>query len=63
MGWYEGGNKNMAKIIHKDNQENVYVFITLIVLSVITFRQITIIERKRKEITAALMEPYDPEIL
>lgn len=63
MGWYEGGNKNMAKIIHKDNQENVYVFIALIVLSVITFRQITIIERKRKEITAALMEPYDPEIL
>lgn len=63
MGWYEGGNKNMAKIIHKDNQENVYVFIALIVLSVITFRQITIIERKRKEITAALMEPYDPNIL
>ncbi|WP_271853799.1 hypothetical protein [Planococcus maritimus] len=53
----------MAKIIHKDNQENVYIFLTLIVLSIITFRQITIIERKRKEITAALMEPYDPNIL
>lgn len=53
----------MTKIMHKDNQEHVYGFIVLIVLSIITFRKIERIENKRKEITAALMEPYDPEIL
>jgi len=53
----------MAKIISKDNQENVYLFILLFVLSIVTFRKIKRIENKRKEVTSALMEPYDPNIL
>lgn len=50
-------------IVSKDNQENVYLFISLFVLSIVTFRKIKRIECKRKEVTAALMEPYDPNIL
>ncbi|MBU9675026.1 hypothetical protein KQ939_08995 [Planococcus sp. CP5-4] len=53
----------MTKIVSKDNQENVYLFILLFVLSVITLRKIKTIEHKRKEVTSALMEPYDPNIL
>lgn len=53
----------MAKIISKDNQENVYLFILLFVLSVVTLRKIKRIENKRKEVTAVLMEPYDSNIL
>lgn len=53
----------MPKVVRKDNQENVHLFILLFVLSVITFRKIEKIERARNEITANLMEPYDPNIL
>jgi|GEM_PF-3610333 len=53
----------MTKIVSKDNQENVYLFILLFVLSVITLRKIKTIEHKRKEVTSALMKPYDPNIL
>lgn len=53
----------MPKVVCKDNQENVHLFILLFVLSVITFRKIEKIERARNEITANLMEPYDPNIL
>lgn len=53
----------MTKIISRDNQENVYLFILLFILSIVTLRKIKRIENKRKEVTAALMEPYDPNIL
>lgn len=53
----------MAKIISKDNQENVYLFILLFVLSVVTLRKIKRSENKRKEVTAVLMEHYDSNIL
>ncbi|WP_158599062.1 hypothetical protein [Planococcus salinus] len=49
----------MARIIQKDNQGNVYLFILLIFLSVITLRKVKRIEDRRKELTVDLLETID----
>lgn len=53
----------MANIVSNENEGNVYLFMLLIFLSVISFRKVKSIEKKRKEITEVLMEPTDNNIL